>query len=87
MSGSKTTNRIEDLGAGVSPIFVGFYQQHRTGYPAGGFWAPTIHHNDANQDGIIDISEVSLSDSAVFRGSAIPTKEASLNSNFAIFGG
>jgi TonB-linked SusC/RagA family outer membrane protein len=87
VSGSTTTNRIEDLGAGVSPIFVGFYQQHRTGYPAGGFWAPTIHYNDANQDGIIDISEVSLSDSAVFRGSAIPTKEASLNSNFAIFGG
>ena len=87
VSGSTTTNRIEDLGAGVSPIFVGFYQQHRTGYPAGGFWAPTIHYNDANHDGIIDISEVSLSDSAVFRGSAIPTKEASLNSNFAIFGG
>ena len=47
-------NKIEDLGAGVSPIFVGFYQQHRTGYPAGGFWAPTIHYNDANGDGIIE---------------------------------
>ncbi len=28
-----------------------------------------------------------LSDSAVFRGSALPTREASLNSDFAIFGG
>jgi hypothetical protein len=97
LSGSTTTNKIEDLGAGVSPIFVGFYQQHRTGYPAGGFWAPTIHYNDANHDGILDIdphrdgsfqdSEVTLSDSAVFRGSALPTKEASLNSDLALFGG
>jgi TonB-linked SusC/RagA family outer membrane protein len=87
LSGSTTHNKILDLGAGVSPIFVGFYQQHRTGYPAGGYWAPLVSFNDANGDGIIDLTEVSLSDSAVFRGSAIPTREASLNSDFAIFGG
>jgi len=81
----------------VSPIFIGFYQQHRAGYPAGGFWAPTFTFNDANGDGIIDLdpnrdgvfddAEVALSDSAVFRGSAIPTREASLNSQLAFFGG
>ncbi|HEX2636890.1 MAG TPA: SusC/RagA family TonB-linked outer membrane protein [Gemmatimonadales bacterium] len=87
LSGSTTRNKILDLGAGVSPIFVGFYQRHQSGYPAGGFWAPTVSFNDANGDGIIDITEVSLSDSAVFRGSAIPTKEASLNSQLAIFSG
>jgi hypothetical protein len=97
LSGSTTSNRILDLGEGVSPIFVGFYQQHRSDYPAGGYWAPTISYNDANGDGIIDLdpnrdglfddAEVSLSDSAVFRGSALPTKEASLNSNLAVFGG
>ena len=87
LSGSTTKNKILELGEGVSPIFVGFYQQHRAGYPAGGYWAPTISYNDANNDGIIDQSEVTLSDSAVFRGSAIPTKEASLNSQLAVFGG
>jgi TonB-linked SusC/RagA family outer membrane protein len=97
LSGSTTSNRILDLGEGVSPIFVGFYQQHRSNYPAGGYWAPTISYNDANGDGIIDLdpnrdglfddAEVSLSDSAVFRGSALPTKEASLNSSLAVFGG
>jgi len=97
LSGSTTQNRILDLGQGVSPIFVGFYQQHRAGYPAGGFWAPTVTFNDANHDGIIDLdpnrdglfddSEVKLSDTAVFRGSALPTKEASLNSQLAIFSG
>jgi TonB-linked SusC/RagA family outer membrane protein len=87
LSGSTTHNKILELGEGVSPIFVGFYQQHRAGYPAGGYWAPTISFNDANGDGIIDLTEVSLSDSAVFRGSALPTREASLNSDFAILGG
>ena len=87
LSGSTTHNKILELGQGVSPIFVGFYQQHRAGYPAGGFWAPLVSFNDANGDGIIDLTEVSLSDSAVFRGSALPTREASLNSDLAIFGG
>jgi len=97
LSGSTAHNKILDLGEGVSPIFIGFYQQHRAGYPAGGFWAPTFTFNDANGDGIIDLdpnrdgvfddAEVALSDSAVFRGSAIPTREASLNSQLAFFGG
>ena len=38
LSGSTTKNRILELGQGVSPIFIGFYQQHRAGYPAGGYW-------------------------------------------------
>src|SRR4051812_232725 len=97
LSGSTAHNKILDLGEGVSPIFVGFYQQHRAGYPAGGFWAPTFTYNDANGDGIIDLdpnrdgvlddAEVALSDSAVFRGSALPTREASINSMLAFFGG
>ena len=97
LSGSTTHNKILELGEGVSPIFVGFYQQHRAEYPAGGFWAPTISFDDANGDGVIDLdpnrdgdfsdAEVSLSDSAVFRGSALPTKELSLNSQLALFGG
>jgi TonB-linked SusC/RagA family outer membrane protein len=97
ISGSTTKNKILELGQGVSPIFVGFYQQHRAGYPAGGFWAPIVTFNDANHDGVIDLdpnrdgdfsdAEVQVSDSSVFRGSAIPTKEASLNSQLAIFRG
>jgi TonB-linked SusC/RagA family outer membrane protein len=97
LSGSTAHNKILDLGVGVSPILLGFYQQHRAGYAAGGFWAPTFTYNDANGDGIIDLdpnrdgvtddAEVALGDSAVFRGTAIPTREASLNSQLALFGG
>ena len=96
LSGSTSHNTILDLGQGVSPIFVGFYQQHISGYPAGGFWAPRITYNDANKDGIIDLdpnrdgnfddSEVKISD-VVFRGPALPTREASLNSQLAVLGG
>jgi TonB-dependent starch-binding outer membrane protein SusC len=87
VSGSTAHNKILELGTGVSPIFVGFYQQHRADYPAGGFWAPTFTYDDANGDGIIDLTEVALSDSSVFQGVAIPTREASLNSQLALFSG
>jgi outer membrane receptor protein involved in Fe transport len=87
LSGSTAHNKILDLGEGVSPIFIGFYQRHVGGYPAGGFWSPTFTYDDANADGIIDLTEVALSDSSVFLGTPIPTREASLNSQLAIFGG
>jgi hypothetical protein len=87
LSGSVTNNKVLDLGEGVSPIFIGFYQRHVSGYPAGGFWAPTISFADANADGIIDLTEVTLSDSSVFQGNALPTREASLNSRLSLWNG
>ncbi len=87
LSGSITHNKILELGEGVTPIFIGFYQRHVEGLPAGGFWGPTISFDDANTDGIIDSSEVTLSDTAVFQGSALPTREASLNSRLALWDG
>jgi TonB-linked SusC/RagA family outer membrane protein len=87
LSGSLTRNKVLDLGAGVTPIFVGFYQRHVSGFPAGGFWAPDITFEDTNADGIIDLTEVALSDSAVFQGDALPTREASLNSRLALWDG
>ena len=87
LSGSTAHNKILDLGEGVSDIFVGFYQRHVKDYPAGGFWSPTMTFSDANNDGIIDITEVQLSSESVFEGTPIPTREASLNSQLAVFGG
>ena len=86
VSGSTTSNKVLDLGKGVKPILVGFYQRHVKGYPAGGLWSPTVHYNDANKDGIIDIGEVSLGPDK-FQGSALPTKEASLNTTVGLFKG
>jgi TonB-linked SusC/RagA family outer membrane protein len=85
LSGSINSNRILDLGAGVEPIDLGFYQRHVQGYPAGGFWGVDVTFNDANGDGIITSSEITVGDELKFLGNALPTKEASLNTSVTLF--
>ena len=82
-------NRLIELGEGVAPIVFGFGQQrHVEGYPLGGYWSRRItDFDDANGDGIIDSTEYTLSDTAEFMGSGVPTREASLNSAFTLFNG
>ena len=76
------------LGPGVEPIVFGFYQRHVNGYPLGGFWSKKLTgFSDANSDGIIDATEYTVTDSAVFIGSALPTREASLNTSLTFLGG
>ena len=86
LSGSFTRNRLDELGLGVAPITLGFSQQHVQGFPLGGFWAvPLVSYADANANGIIEIGEYTLGDSAIYRGSPIPTRELSLNSGISLF--
>jgi TonB-linked SusC/RagA family outer membrane protein len=85
LSGSLNSNKILDLGAGIEPIDVGFYQRHVTGYPAGGFWGKDVTFDDANSDGIIDASEFTVGDTLRFLGNALPTKEAALNTAITLF--
>jgi TonB-linked SusC/RagA family outer membrane protein len=88
LSGSLTSNKLIELGAGIEPITLGFYQQHVEGYPLGGFWGLELTgFDDANGDGIIDRDEYTVSSEAVFHGSALPTREASLNTTFGLFNG
>jgi TonB-linked SusC/RagA family outer membrane protein len=85
LSGSVNSNKILDLGAGVEPIDLGFYQRHVQGYPAGGFWGVDLSFNDADHNGIITSDEIVVGDELKFLGSAIPTKEASLNTGISLF--
>ncbi|HTO72669.1 MAG TPA: TonB-dependent receptor, partial [Gemmatimonadales bacterium] len=86
LSGSITHNKVISLGEGVAPISLGFYQQDRNGYAAGGFWSlPLLSYGDANHDGIIEQNEVVLGDTAVYQGSALPTQELALNMGFNFF--
>jgi TonB-dependent starch-binding outer membrane protein SusC len=89
LSGSINNNKLIELGAGVEPIIFGFgLQRHEEGFPLGGYWSrPILGFADANGDGIIAADEVTVGDTAVFRGRALPNKEASLNSSIALFGG
>jgi TonB-linked SusC/RagA family outer membrane protein len=86
LSGSFYKNRLKELGEGVAPITLGFSQQHVEGYPLGGFWAaPIDSFADANANGIIEIGEYFLGDTAVYSGSPVPTREFALNSGVSLF--
>lgn len=89
LSGSVNDNELIELGEGVEPIIFGFgLQRHEEGYPLGGYWArPILGFEDADGDGIIAAGEVEVGDEAVFRGRALPNKEASLNSTIGLFDG
>lgn len=88
LSGSTTSSKLLDLGRNDEPITFGFYQQHRVGYPLGGYWSKKLTgYGDANGDGIIDNTEYSVSDSLVFIGPALPTKELSLNTGVTVLKG
>jgi TonB-linked SusC/RagA family outer membrane protein len=73
-------NRVEDLGENIAPIIFGFGSttRHQNGYPLASFFAKSYTYSDANGDGLIARSEVTLSDTAVFLGSSQPTRELSL---------
>ncbi len=89
VSGSINNNELIELGEGVEPIVFAFgQQQHVEGYPLGGYWArPILGFEDANGDGLITAGEVSVGDSAIFAGRALPNKEASLNSAVTLLNG
>jgi TonB-linked SusC/RagA family outer membrane protein len=88
LSGSTTSSKLLDLGSDDTPIPFGFYQRHQVGYPLGGYWSKKLTgFADTNGDGIIDNTEYSVTDSLVFIGSALPTKELSLNTGITVFNG
>lgn len=85
LSGSTLHNELVELGEGITPISFGI-QQHREGFPVGGFWQRKITGvNDANGDGIIALSEVTLGDSVEFLGGPLPTREFSISTGVSLF--
>jgi TonB-linked SusC/RagA family outer membrane protein len=87
LSGSFMRNRLLDLG-GLPPINAnGVDQQHREGYPLGGYWGRPYTFNDTNGDGIIAASEVTAADSLVYMGPSQPTREMALSTQFGLFNG
>jgi TonB-dependent starch-binding outer membrane protein SusC len=71
---------------GVEPITLGFIQRHVENYPLGGIWdLPFLGFEDTNGDGIIVPGEYQIGDTAVFRGSALPTRELGLRTGVSLF--
>lgn len=91
-------NIIENLGAGVAPISL--YrgeQQHREGYPTGGYFARPFTYNDANGDGKLSRNEVTLDTLSQIRdslgrltglaylGPTLPTNTQSISGDLTLF--
>lgn len=77
LTGSVAENELEDLG-GVEPIIFRF-QRHVVGFPLGGYWdLPIESFEDANGDGILVPSEVTVGSEPEFLGSPFPARELSI---------
>jgi TonB-linked SusC/RagA family outer membrane protein len=81
LNGASNTNKIVSLGG--LPPFGTSTQQERVGYPLYGWWARTLSsYSDANNDGIISLSEITVTDTATYIGNPLPKYEVSLNTGF-----
>lgn len=80
-------NEIETLGEGTQDIIFGFRgsQRHQAGRPAGSFFQQPVSFNDADGNGKLTNDEVSVGDTAVFLGEALPTWQSSVNVGIRLF--
>ena len=86
-AGSRIKNELVELGAGIPPVISGI-QRHTPGYELGSFWErPLLSFDDANDNGIIELSEIVVGDTAVYAGSPTPTREFSLSQTVGLFKG
>ncbi len=87
---SSNHNTLLSLAPGVTSQTVStpaFRYRQVAGYPLYGIWLPRVTYADANHDGIIEPSEVSVADSASFIGTTQPTREVSLSSHVGLWRG
>lgn len=76
-SGSTNKNKLVELGQGIEPI-IGATRQQREGYPLDGFWQRKIlSYGDTDGDGIVELGEISVSDTNMYVGPDKPTREMS----------
>ena len=90
VNASTNNNKLLTLGLlptgkPVPPIVVNSDQQHRVGYALGSYWLKPISFKDANGDGIIARSEITVGDTAVYLGNIFPTKNYSVTPNLTLF--
>ena len=86
-AGSTIKNELVELGTGIPPVISGI-QRHTPGYELGSFWErPILSFEDANDNGIIELAEIVVGDTAVYAGSPTPTREFSLSQTIGLFRG
>ncbi len=89
--GSVNTNRLVKLAKGVPPIEGNSISatQYRDvpGYPVYGMWAPLLHVNDVNHDGIVEANEVSMDSTMSYIGPGLPSRELTLSTRLGLWRG
>ncbi|MFN0181554.1 MAG: SusC/RagA family TonB-linked outer membrane protein [Gemmatimonadales bacterium] len=84
---SGNRNRLVSLAPGVPPI-VGFGFKNIPGYPMFGLWWQGLTGwADTNGDGAISPSEVTVTDTLMFHGSTVPTRNLAVNTSLGLFRG
>ena len=85
LSFARNVNKLLSLKPGIPPIVSGEIR-HVPGYPIFAFWdRPITGFTDANNNGIIEVSEVTVGPTAMFLGSSIPKTTITLNTNINLF--
>lgn len=88
LNGSVNHNELERLGQDVVTIGTNPLAQNRVGRPLfSRFDRPILGYQDANGNGIIEPSEVTVGDTAVYLGPSSPTRQLTLGSTLALLGG
>src|SRR5207244_7487069 len=70
-------------GAPVPPIIVNTQQQHREGYPLGSYFQRTIKYSDANGQGIIARSELTL-ETVTYFANSLPNIKYTLSQQLSL---
>lgn len=85
LSGSYNDNDLLELGEGISPIQVEEITEHREGHPLAGYWDQPLDFEDANGDGIIGASEITVGDTLAFLGDPNPPVQLNGSTSLALF--
>lgn len=91
LNASSNSNKLVSLGN--VPTITGTTQQERAGYPLHGYWSRgLLGYEDKNGNGIIEynadqsISEIVVSDTAIYHGTNMPKIEMALTNGFEFWG-
>lgn len=86
LSTTTLDNEVVELGEGVEPIiFNRGNQRHQEGFPTGAFFAVPYTFADADGNGLLSPSEVTLSsDTAIYMGRSLPSNTQALSLDLSL---
>ncbi len=91
LNASMNHNTLVTLAPGILSqqfaTYFGVRYRFAPGFPLYGYWAPAVQYADLNRDGVIEPNEVTIADSLSYAGSSLPTREASVGTHLALWGG